>query len=127
MRENYIKNQYAEMWIEGGIVIVSYFELDAVDLQCAIKIYEDRVKISEGKDYPVLAEVLKVKYWTRDARQFQNTPQNYTCMKALALNYTESHVANIILNVFMYVNKPLIPTKSFTNREAAISWLQQFR
>jgi len=33
----------------------------------------------------------------------------------------------IIVNFFLSISKPNVPTKLFTNKEDAIKWLQQFK
>ncbi|HEY8399897.1 MAG TPA: hypothetical protein VIK89_01475 [Cytophagaceae bacterium] len=125
-RENYIVNNWAEMWIENQILHVKYKENVISDLQCGKKILEDRLKISQGKYYPVFGDCRGVKYWTKENREFQSRKENYELMKACTVLYTESHVANILLNFYLRVNKPLVPTKFCSNEKEALEWLKQF-
>ncbi|HYG37372.1 MAG TPA: hypothetical protein VD908_02080 [Cytophagales bacterium] len=126
VRERYIKNEYIEMWIEDGVLFGRYFERAIIDIDSAIKVFEDREKISEGKSYPILADGRGVKYWTKAARDFQNGEKNCRLMKAGA-GIIPGPIIGIIANFYLKIQKPIIPTRFFTSVEDGLKWLEQFK
>jgi hypothetical protein len=41
--------------------------------------------------------------------------------------FLDNYLTKFFYNLFIDLKKPLIPTKFFTNKEAALQWLSQFK
>ncbi len=123
-KERYLKTDYIEMWIEDGIYYGRYAEGVIIDKKIALDLFEAREAFCEHKPYLTFWDCRGLKYWTKEARDFQSTALNYRLMKAGAVLYKESHVANVIINFFMRMYPPPIPTKFFANEKKAIVWLK---
>lgn len=110
--------------IEDGCVIGT-FHSDFMDLSIARKITEDRLKLQNGKEYPLLSNLKTVKNSTKSARDFMASEEGCEGVVAAAV-VIDSPVGSIIINFFIRVSKPLRLTKIFTNEFEAKKWLAKF-
>lgn len=113
---------------DEGILEYRYTPGAIVDLDFARAVINDaRELLGDDAPVPSLVEPGNVKELTREARTFfAESPENQAVSTHVAL-MVESPATRIIGNVFMKVSKPRIPTKLFTNREAARAWLREQR
>jgi hypothetical protein len=79
-----------------------------------------------GKKFVVLFEGDDNSDVSGDARRAGASLEYTKHVAALALYSTKFH-ENIIGNLFLKINKPLVPTKFFDNRDNAIAWLRTFQ
>lgn len=124
VKEKYTRTEYIELWIEDGIFHGKYAEGVIVDNAVAEGVWKHREEMCENIPYLTFWDCRGVKYWTRDAREMQSSDRNYRLMKAGAVLYKETHVANVVINFFMKVSPPPIPTKFFSSKKAALNWLK---
>ena len=113
-------------YTDEGILEYRYAPGAVVDLEFARAIVHDaRELLGDDAPAPSLVEPGNVKEFTREARTyFAESADNQAVSSSVAL-MVESPATRIIGNVFMKVSKPRIPTKLFTNREAARAWLRE--
>lgn len=117
--------EYASLeYTDDGILEYRYTPGAMVDLEFARSIVRDaRELLGDDAPVPSLVEPGNVKEFTREARTyFAESEDNRAVSSSVAL-MVESPATRIIGNVFMKVSKPRIPTKLFTNRDAARAWL----
>ncbi len=125
--EKYYKGTYAEFWIEEGILFAKYKEGTYVNLDVATTLLEERELFCEGKSYPAVWESSGVTYWTREARVFMSSPRNHKYMHAAAGVYPTSYAAYIVINFFLKINKPVRPSRFFTNMKDAVAWIKKIK
>ena len=73
----------------------------------------------------VLIDMRAIKSISRDAREYYANERTASIQRATAL-VIESPVSRVIANFFMGLNRPLTPTRMFTDVDEAIEWLQSF-
>jgi hypothetical protein len=117
-------NREMTLELENGIMI-STFNLGSLDLKTTQKIVEDRVKIMDGKLYPLVADIRSVKYSTKAARDFFASEKGCEGIIAAALLVNGS-LGSMIGNFFAKISKPFVPTKVFSNEIEAKKWLAQY-
>lgn len=110
--------------IENGILIGS-FTKKIVDLTTAENAVKDRLKATKGKSYPILIDIRNIKSTTKTARQFLASEKGCEGIISAAI-FINSSVGSMIGNFFIFFNKPLVPTKLFSNKKEAMEWLMQF-
>jgi hypothetical protein len=79
-----------------------------------------------GKKFFVLFEGDDNSGVSGDARR-AGASLEYTKHVAVLALYSNKFHENIIGNLFLKINKPLVPTKFFDNRDNAIAWLKTFQ
>lgn len=84
-----------------------------------------RIAHSENNAYPCLFDVTKVKHSTKEARDYlANNGNELVLASALIVN---SPMLKMAANFYVAVNKPVNPTKIFTDKDQALDWLNQFK
>jgi len=125
-RENYLKNEYMEMWIEDGILYGVYLPNTVVTLAVAKKCVEDRLKVTNGKSYPSLVNLKNVAGEEKAARDYYSTGEGIKEVIAGAF-IVGSYKSTILANYYLKLNKPKIPVRLFDSEEIALKWLEPFR
>lgn len=126
MRENYLKNEYVEMWIEDGILFSIHSKKVAINLEIAKICVEDRLKVSEGRTMPILTDGRYVKAIDKAARDYLSNGDAIKGVSAGAL-IVRNEIQRLLGSVFISINEPPLPTKLFTNIDSAVVWLKNFR
>jgi len=110
---------------DDGIIEFRYKHGCVVDLDAAKELVSAAQELV-GDSSPrgtivIVGDVQKV---TRDARQFfSQSEENQRLSTQVALVVT-SPIARMIGNFMMGLNKPIIPTRLFTEGEDALQWLR---
>lgn len=73
---------------------------------------------------PMLCDLTHVVKMTRECRTYFAGPEHAKCFTRCALVIT-SPISRVIGNFFLGANKPLRPTRLFTNKEKAFQWLKE--
>ncbi|MES2566388.1 MAG: STAS/SEC14 domain-containing protein [Bacteroidota bacterium] len=108
-----------------GILIGTY-HCETVDLETAKTAVNYRMKHWGSKDLPLLIHTNKVKHLTKEARDYLASKEGCEKIKSCAI-ITNSVITKVIANFFLNINKPLVPTKLFTNEVSAKKWLANFK
>jgi hypothetical protein len=74
-----------------------------------------------GKRVPVLADIRKVKSMTREARKHYGRVTDMVSAIALLV---ASPATQVIATFFLGLNRPDVPTRMFTDEDAALTWLR---
>ncbi|MCH8902962.1 MAG: hypothetical protein IIA45_03495 [Bacteroidetes bacterium] len=87
---------------------------------------QERVRDSLSKEKTrVLVDMTTVNAISKEARDYFANERTASIQRATAL-LIGSPVSRVIGNFFLGLNKPLSPTKLFTDQEQAIKWLHTF-
>lgn len=122
MRESYLENDYAEIWIEDGIVFNIYKPNLVLTLDVAKLLVEDRLKVSNGVSRPLFADISELVSVDRNARRYLSR-EGGKLVDAGAFLVT-SPISKFAGNIFMKIDKPSVPMRLFTSKERAIDWLK---
>ena len=87
---------------------------------------QERLRDSLKKEKTrVLIDMMAVSEITKEARDYFANERTASIQRAVAL-LTNSPVSRVIGNFFMGLNKPICPTRMFTDPHKAVKWLQTF-
>ncbi|MBJ6119024.1 hypothetical protein JAO76_12525 [Pontibacter sp. BT310] len=112
------------MFIEDGILYIHYKQIENLDQHVAEDCVRARKAFTENKDYPCLVDVISIKNFTKEARDyFANEGNEGIIANAILINST---VTKMMANFYIMVNKPTNPTRMFTDKAIALEWLKQF-
>lgn len=115
------ENKTVTLTLTNGILVGTYL-IETIDLKMAQSAVINRMKLYGEKDYPLLIHMTNVKHVTKEAREYFASKEGCKKIKSCAI-ITNSIVTRVIANFFLTLNKPLVPTKLFTNEEHAKQWL----
>ena len=107
---------------EDGVARIRY-TVDAVLTEAlARRAMADLGILTNGERRPLLADIRKVKSLTREARKYLD---NATWFSALAL-LAGSPATQLMVNFFLGMTRPKVPTQMFTDEEKALAWLRRY-
>lgn len=87
---------------------------------------QERLRDMVGKmKIRLLVDMTEITEISRDARDYFANERTASIQRATAL-LTRSPVSRVIGNFFMGLNKPISPTRLFTDQHKAIQWLHTF-
>ncbi|MFN6944893.1 MAG: hypothetical protein ACK4ND_08075 [Cytophagaceae bacterium] len=109
-----------------GIVYNIYKEGLIVTLEVAKQMSIDKYKVSEGISRPVFVDARKLKTIAKEARSHLSEGEGLTYVSGGAILINNA-IQKLLANAYLSINKPLVPAKIFTDKNQAISWLQQFK
>lgn len=81
--------------------------------------------VSSGAVYPILVNLKQIHSISKPARDHFSMQNRAAGVTAIAM-LIKSPGSRIIGNFFLGLNKPTVPTKLFTDKDKAITWLKQF-
>lgn len=80
-------------------------------------------ELIKGEPIPMLCDLTNVVKMSQECRKHFSGPAHAQVFSKCALLIT-SPISRIIGNFFLGANKPLKPTRLFTNKEEALKWLK---
>jgi hypothetical protein len=119
-----VTNRYSAFLLEPGIIENSINPGVHLEVNDMLAIKKSNQAISEGAPYSVLVTSGHLSSISNEARTLtaSNEFAEGTVAKALLIN---SIGHRIVGNFYLTVNKPVLPTQIFTEREKALDWLRQ--
>lgn len=124
-KQSILETKYVKLWIEDGILFCRFTENLNVDLDIVKSSVESRINFSKGISYPLLIDMKGVRSFTKEAREYAGK-EGIKLVKAGAL-VVDSALTKMLVNLFLLINKPNVPTKLFTDENEAKEWLQHFK
>ncbi|MDH5365563.1 MAG: hypothetical protein OEW67_01145 [Cyclobacteriaceae bacterium] len=114
------------IWIENGIMYIQIAENAVINIEEA-KASSKYMKEVSKQPIPIIVYYPKGHTQSIEARNFYaKDPEHIKLYTACAL-LTDSPMGKVLANFFMGFNKPLKPTRMFTDLEAAEKWIDSFK
>lgn len=110
-----------------GIIYMDW-KLENADYNFVNDAIKYRLMITNGKSYPLLSDITKLKNGTKEARERLADKDGQANLSALAVIY-DSKFQGLLMTLFNLIYKHSIPTKYFSSNSKiqAIEWLQQYK
>ncbi|MCM4167371.1 hypothetical protein KCTC52924_02953 [Arenibacter antarcticus] len=119
-----IENECARLWIENGILYFTYKENVVIRLEEVIRIVADRLKLQQGKPFPILCNTIGIKTMEKDARLYFATEGSKLTI-AVAL-ISDNPLSQILTNMYVVGGLPSAPTKIVANEKEGLEFLSGF-
>lgn len=123
MEKRVFESKYCQLWVEDGILFFIYKAGLSLTLEDAKVIVADRLRFQEGVEYPVFCDFRGVLKGEKEARDYLAN-EGSALIKEVAL-LVSSPVMKVILNFYLNISKPKVPTLAFVNKEQAIKYLKK--
>ena len=125
MSEKRIENKtYSAELIEKNVLLVKvkkFEELsvdDYIEIQRWVQSYRKNSKIISLLEFGVGSSS------TREAREYGSSPEGNTLSKGAAI-VVKNIGQRLLADYYLKYNKPALPTKIFSKREKALSWIEK--
>lgn len=119
-----LDNEFTKIELTNGIIIATW-KAPFINLDIAKNVVSSRLKATMGQNYAVLIRMKSIKGSSKEARDFLASQIGCNGLLAVAI-LVDSIVENMLATFFIYLNKPIIPTKIFKDEKTATKWLEQF-
>lgn len=119
------ENKKISIELVNGI-LVGTFLCETVELETVQSAVTYRLRNFGHKEFPLLIYSNKVKHMTKEARDYLASEEGCQKIKSCAI-ITNSIVTRVIANFFLHINKPLVPSKLFTDEKSAKQWLSKYK
>lgn len=93
-----------------------------MNLEAAKLVVKDRLEVQRGESYPVFCDMRGIKDSDKPARDYL-AKEGSSLVRSVAV-LTDSPVTKIMLNFYLTISRPLVPTKMFTDEAQAIDYLK---
>ncbi len=107
-----------------GIIHTKFKKDIVIDVDIAKSIVNDRKFMFGDKPRPILVDVSDLLSIDKSAREYFNTNDSWEFITACAV-YTTNPLLYILGNAWLMLDKPIIPSKIFRNKQSAITWLKK--
>lgn len=125
-KEQYIENDFVELWEENGIVYGKYKPGVCLNLEGAKRVVEDRAKVFNKMTKPLFVDFTNLISIDTKAREYFTSKENV--QQISAAGFLLNNIINrLLFNVFVKIHKPIFPSKSFTDKSSALEWLEFFK
>jgi hypothetical protein len=129
MKENYVKSDYAQTWLENEIVVQDIDpKVTEVNLEMAMQFVLDRKAASGSAErmVRVLVIVNNAININQEAKKYYELEDSYINIKAIAM-VMDNYIASFVANLVFKIKKNRVPMEVFNNREKALKWLEKYK
>lgn len=124
MKNLLLENDEVRIELEDGILF-AIWKSTFVDLEIAQQAVAYRLEATDFIPYPMVIDIKSIKSITKPSRDFLASEKG--CQGIIAAAFLiDSSLGRILGNFFIQINKPLKPTKIFTNEIKAKKWLSKY-
>jgi hypothetical protein len=110
---------------DSGVIVCVNLNIKRHTLAHAKQNLEAIRSLAGGVKRPVLIDIRETLSIDADARKYYSSV-DYAEVQSAAALIIGSSLTRMIANFFMGLNKPLFPTKMFTDEAQAYKWLEEF-
>ncbi|MBD1260591.1 hypothetical protein HZY62_08320 [Maribacter polysiphoniae] len=111
------ENEYATYHIQDSILYIVYKSEVSIDLQAAIRIVEDRLRLQEGLAYKVLCDVRGIYEMDKPARDYLAIEGSI--LVTVVAYVIEPTISKALSAFYLRISSPPIPSRVFSDIEAA--------
>lgn len=113
---------YSKYWIDEGILYFVYKPIDYLDLATAKLVVDRRIQFQQGVVYPIFCDTRGVLDTSKPARDY--LAQKGSLLAGAVAIYDNRPLARLMMQFYTRRNRPLAPSRIFTDREEAIAFLK---
>jgi hypothetical protein len=105
-----------------NVLIMQMAHKSKIEISDAIEIVKAAEKIAGNKVHANLVDIRQMAFMSSDARKYFGDQDRSNVAAVGILMNSKLHRA--IVNIYMKINKPVLPTKFFDNENKAKDWLR---
>jgi len=114
------------MWVDHNFIYSDVEKGTIMDLEMAktsLKMADDLLK---GIKKPLICDFTNMKSQTKECRDYYSSAETAQRYTACAIIST-SIIGRVLANFYLGLNKPIIPTRFFTDEYTACIWADKFK
>lgn len=120
------EDQHSEMWLDNGIIYIVYKPNLSITLDIAKNMVRQRLELAQGQPYPIFADVRLLESIDPVSRTYLASNAASHLVQATAI-FLDTPIISWLANVFVAIDRPACPSRHFSDRDKALSWLQTYQ
>lgn len=112
---------------DGDMLAATYVPNLEIDIVVARELVRNRMAFSEGQPHYILIDFTNVKSATKEARDYMNSVDGGLKNILGGAFLSNNVVATLLINLYLKINRPVVPARFFTNKEEAVRWLTKVK
>jgi hypothetical protein len=116
LKESYLENDFCKMWISDEILFAEFKPRLVMNIEIAKQMVNDRLKFSNGTSYPMFLDARNFVSMDRATMKYYKTKEVVQYVSAAAF-LTGGALSSFAGNIFLALEKPLVPTQLFTDEK----------
>jgi len=126
-KENYVENDYAEIWIEDGIVMQVFKpHIKKITLEMGKQMVKDRLIAMSGVSRPLFVDTMNAIDMDKEVRDYFVSPESIQYINASAF-LIHNYLTFLGAKLFVGFTKSPVKTEFFKTRSQALKWLEPFK
>ena len=121
---DYYENEYARFWIERNILFFEYKPDTVITLAVARKVVSDRIQFQNEKAYPILCDIRGIVDSNKAGRDYLAQSGSVSTKAVAILGHQK--VSQTMSSFYLKINKPIVPTNFFTDKQNALTFLGSY-
>ncbi|MHA7831275.1 MAG: DUF7793 family protein [Flagellimonas sp.] len=117
------ENKYAIYLLTEELMHIVYKKNVSIDLRAAQKVVQDRMKLQNGREMPVLCDIRELRMVNKPARDYLAL-EGSQWITALAF-LIDPPITDMISSIYLGTHAQTIPTQSFTKKSEALAFLKK--
>lgn len=126
-KEGYIENEYAEIWLENGIIHNKFKPNFVITIDVAKKLVAERLKVNANIDRPLFVDLTNFVSIDTESRKYLSKGDAIKNVSAGAFLVGNNPISVFAANIFITVDRPKTPVKVFGNKGKALKWLEKYK
>lgn len=114
------------VWLDGSGILITITTTQVQTLQDAKENMKITWAAGNGIPRPLLIDISRTRAMSKEAREEYTAPESRKHITAVAL-LTNSNVGRMVGNLFINLNKHVVPIKLFTDPVKGRDWLLQYK
>lgn len=111
----------------NGIIEINWEpSLQIIDVIHLTKMQEVVCELGNGKKMPLLFMPHDFLHLSKEGAKYATSTEGTKYSLAIAV-LSDNLAKKILMNFFLSINKPIVPTKGFSNQKDAFTWLSKFK
>ncbi|MGJ5641507.1 DUF7793 family protein [Formosa sp. S-31] len=119
-----LENDFASTWLKDGVLYSVYKNGVEIQLEAAKLVRDDRLKLQQGKAFPILCDIRGVKHFDMLAKRYFST-DGFVLIKALAL-ISNNPISEVYSKIYIKGSLPSVPINVFKDETNALRFLNEY-
>lgn len=115
----------AELYDNGIIEITWDASIETIEVLHLKEMQRLVEELGQGKKMPLLFKPHDFLHLSSEAGKYATSEEGTKYSLAIVV-MVDNMAKSLLMNFFMKMNKPIVPTKSFSKKEEAIEWLKSY-
>ena len=125
MKKFLVEDDNLKIEVEDDIIYGTW-KTAAIDADMGRKCLELRLRAAKRENQILVIDARKVRKISKEARHYLASAASYEKVIASAI-VVENTIASHLVNFFLKVNRPAVPSKMFSSETHAVGWVKSMR